>query len=164
MTQEEIIEGNKLIAEFIGFASHENTAAEKDFFKGYPKSIEAHTIGYNVPYNFFETTVEKKSGISGNSNWIDAFCKIDSSKCTEVVWLAKMKFHSSWDWLMPVVEKIEAMQNRDVDARITIERDTCNIYFNNGTSQYEFNTWEQSNKLKCVYEHLVEFIKWYNKL
>lgn len=67
MTQEEIIEGNKLIELFY---SGRTLSTDGTFFgrkQGMPKQYE---------------------------NWYD------------IVSVGDLKYHSSWDWLMPVVEKI----------------------------------------------------------
>lgn len=78
-----------------------------------------------------------------------------------------LKFYSSWDWLMPVVEKIE---NLDQDKRVT------HMYSveisGNGTS-IQPSIWggdrwlirhnSNNNRLPNTYRSIVEFIVWYNK-
>jgi|SRR6478609_6864985 len=89
----DIIEGNKLIAEFEGYY-----------------------------------TTDGKEWARSNKRLVDEY-----------------KYHSSWDWLMPVVEKIWQLQN----------------------SEYS-KEWEDFCRLKIhetiqkVYQAVVEFIKWYN--
>jgi len=105
MTQEEITEGNKLIAEFrngILFHPRDN------------KNI----IAYRGVESVGSFTIEAA------------------------------KYHSSWDWLMPVVDKIS----------------TINL------KQYEDDFIPQElwiyglfTPIEMVYEAVVEFIKWYNK-
>jgi len=65
----------------------------------------------------------------------------------------ELKFHSSWDWLMPVVEKIEG----ETDATFNIENDNCHI---EGPFKLTVNGY---TKFESVYKAVVEFIKWYNK-
>lgn len=65
------------------------------------------------------------------------------------------KFHSDWNWLMEVVEKIEGLGNHG----FTIYRKTTNI---NGLPIELANT-RKSTKIQAVYNACVEFIKWYNE-
>lgn len=116
MTQEEILEGNKLIAQFMG-----------------------------------ETLLPIKEG--------DLYPIIT---CT--TGLKQTRYHASWDWLMPVVEKIESFDNSNIDSRVSIERNTCSIYYDNRSDLYEFNAWNDGwSKIQITYSHIVEFIKWYNE-
>lgn len=67
---------------------------------------------------------------------------------------AKMEYHTSWDWLMPVVDKIERLGNR---CEIGITK--CKIY----SADYNRETFYAATKILAVYEHVVDFIKWYNE-
>jgi len=70
----------------------------------------------------------------------------------------ELKFHTSWDWLMPVVEKIESLRDANGDAyRFTI--DMCN-------AQIEGTHIEMiggAYKLNTTYKAVVEFINQLNK-
>jgi len=72
-----------------------------------------------------------------------------------------MKYHSSYDWLMPVVEKIEEV---DVVASFQIEQPTIYIWASSENSTFEDIEIEIFNKTKieAVHQAVVEFIKWYN--
>lgn len=94
MNQQEIIEGNKLIAEFIGWQ-------------------------YNSK-GFWEQTI------------------FDFHK--------ELKFHKSWDWLMPVVEKI--LYNTPNSEKWAI---------------YKISDYVGSIDIKSTYKTVIEFIKWYNE-
>lgn len=59
-----------------------------------------------------------------------------------------LKYHSSWDWLMPVVEKIENTFN--VDSAIL----TKSTVFNNQVIV-------ASSKIEATYLAVIEFIKWH---
>jgi hypothetical protein len=56
------------------------------------------------------------------------------------------KYRSSWDWLMPVVDKCS-------DKNMNMFADEFNVEL------YMFTT----NDIEAVYEKVVEFINWYNK-
>ena len=70
-------------------------------------------------------------------------------------------FHNSWDWLMPVVEKIE-----DFSEVGSIEICTGAIFI---WSSSEINSKiivEEhviKSKIEAVYKTVIKFIKWYNK-
>ncbi len=82
------------------------------------------------------------------------------------------RFHTSWDWLMPVVEKIRRVTSYDRDKfsteviiygnKTTIksggyeEKRHSNLFFNKTVS----GTW---NTTEATYQAVVEFIKWYNQ-
>ena len=70
------------------------------------------------------------------------------------VYLNDMHFHSSWDWLMPVVDKIESLRDENGNAyRFTIDM---------GNAQIEGTNIEivgGSCKLDTTYQAVVEFIK-----
>ena len=72
----------------------------------------------------------------------------------------EFEYHNSWDWIMPVIEKIECISNFDV--RIFLKR--CTI---DGCLPYkEFGSMIEGigkTKLEAVYNAVIEFINWYNK-
>lgn len=82
--------------------------------------------------------------------------------------VAKLQFHSSWDWLMPVVEKIEDLDYNELVSHtysIEITGNGSTAYKNicpKGESNiiYRFNL--RNNRLKCTWIVIIEFIKWYN--
>lgn len=57
-------------------------------------------------------------------------------------------YHSSWDWLMPVVDKIYD----------TYEYTT---YINN-LGQFSEGVWVNTKFIEITYETVVDFIKWFN--
>jgi len=69
-----------------------------------------------------------------------------------------LKYHSSWDWLMEVVEKIEGVLPDD--SVITIQYKDCNIPVNEGEFDIYINA---TTKIEAVYNACLEFIKWYNQ-
>lgn len=109
MTNEEIIEGNRLIAEFMGWTTH-------------PKHGENYVINKSkyrkVPY------------------WSD---------CSYKAMREILDYYNSWDWLMPVVEKIKQLEIVDFTKKKPIMNALIDIDIN------------------VLYNSVVEFIKWYNK-
>lgn len=107
--KEEVIEGNKLIARFMG-----------------------------------EVTTE-------TAEWISTTKRL----------VSELAYHSSWDWLMPVVEKINAMDNREYD--VIIWRSDCHI--NNREQVLIESSILRGNMtlIETVWGCIVEFIKWYNQ-
>jgi len=120
MIEEQILENNKLIAQFMGYM---------------PTSKE---IGEQT---FTHDTMEKGT----------------------VIWLSQFKYHSSWDWLMPVVEKIETEQGCIIEMWLSLGKG-CKI--NRLQSKSEggiLHFANESNSLiEAVCQSVVEFIKWYN--
>ena len=105
MTSKEIIEGNKLIAEFMGKTIYP-VRGTKEFkkWKGTP-----------CDYEYFE-----------------------------------VKYHSSWDWLMPVCKKI----NESVIG-ITLDGSFAPVYrMLKGLTEIN---------IEATWLAVVEFIKWYNQ-
>lgn len=79
-----------------------------------------------------------------------------------------MKYHSDWNWLMEVVEKIESLKNNESyilydvvifpDAVLIENREGEEIILIN-KSKGTFTT-----KIEAVYNAVVEFITWYNQI
>ncbi len=84
----------------------------------------------------------------------------------------ELKYHTSWDWLMPVVERIRSVTSYDRDrfgTEVVIygnktsiksggygEKEHGKLFFNR-TIRGKYNSKEHT------YEAVVEYIKWYNK-
>ena len=63
------------------------------------------------------------------------------------------KFQTDWNWLMPVVEKIESLRNKNGDGyRFTI--DMCNTHIEGS----KIGVIGASYKIDAVYQSVVEFI------
>lgn len=72
-----------------------------------------------------------------------------------------MQYHTSWDWLMPVVEKIERM-GCIVEIWLSLGKG-CKIV--KGSFKKPINTianTENNSTILAVYEAVVEFITWHN--
>jgi hypothetical protein len=77
---------------------------------------------------------------------------------------SKMQYSTSWDWLMPVLEKIESLgHDTNINAFHCGRADhfqRCSIENKDiGYQQFGCNS---ESKIKSVYLAVVEYIKWYN--
>lgn len=118
MQETKILEGNKLIAEFMGWKSNHNHLPL--------------TNKYN--HGNFEI-------------WIDF--NTDPIMCSD------LKYHLLWDWLMPVVEKIEGMMYwvNMVGKEVWIQDEKLDTII-----EPLFG----STKIEAIWQTVVEFIEWYN--
>ena len=117
-TEKEILEGNKIIAEFMGLTVYE---------KRYPRN----------------------HGIGAPENNYDKDCILE-----------KLKYHKSWDVLMPVVEKIESkgLYVKIDDVSCTIEGFVANKHGKTQLSKY-IGISGLDSKIESVWGAMVEFIK-----
>ena len=60
-------------------------------------------------------------------------------------YVKNLKYHSDWNWLMPVVEKIEGIGKTELKFSV------------------HFENVKLSSDIQVVYNACVEFIKWYNE-
>ena len=110
-------------------------------------------------------------GLSVTNNIVNCTENIRShnERCLSGYNISQARYDSSWDWLMPVVEKITSIPLLD-------NLNECNyIYFGfdyEDNSHYvnlyhgedsQINGNSKVNKIEAVYEAVVKFIKWYNK-
>jgi hypothetical protein len=152
MTREEIKSGNALIAEFVDLTPHGMFSNELQA----PDEFGWMAVRVNVAADYLKEDGE-----------FESFEHL-------------FEFHSSWDWLMPVVEKIENIdiRNNGYDfPKVKLMGDHCEIFTfatYRGTSFY----WKKyysitgtfhnhpnqcESKIEAVYKAVVEFIKWYNE-
>jgi hypothetical protein len=68
----------------------------------------------------------------------------------------ELKYHESWDWLMPGVEKIE----KENDAIFYIRNSMAEIELLG--YPYDLRVTQGNSKLEATYKAVVNFIKWYN--
>lgn len=81
-----------------------------------------------------------------------------------------MKYHSSWDWLMPVVEKIERIWIGGSKTKMKIESpNRVQIWHEVGYKNIDFAINygydnEKTTRLENIWLAVVDFIKWYNSI
>lgn len=84
--------------------------------------------------------------------------------------LEATKYHSDWNWLMEIVEKIESLganvwvvKNK---VKVTIIGELAqklnNSLYDTEFEGYDFEYYTQETKIEAVYNACLEFIKWHN--
>lgn len=128
MEAKEIIEGNKLIAEFMGWHYRKFEVSNLEQFQ-----IRIRWYTLNDPDN-----------LTGKG----------------------IIFQSSWDWLMPVVEKIESLGFWvKIFGFTSFDKcyKQCVIKKQKGDDYiYDYEGYWNISKIEAVWIAVVEFIKWYN--
>jgi hypothetical protein len=113
-------EGNKLIAEFLGWVFH------------------------TKEYNWKRSRIDYPTWSDGAMGW------------------KELHFHTSWDWLMPVVERIE---NLACVGAVVISRDHCWISDDKEPADNQNIVPAdlcRKSKINAVWNAVVRFIQWYN--
>lgn len=94
---------------------------------------------------FFGHTIDRFGGNTGNT-------------------LPEMKYRTSWDWLMPVVEKINhtIIPNNKYPAGVIIFKTTCHIN-DDMNILIETTITRNGTLIECVHDAVYQFITWYNQ-
>ena len=75
----------------------------------------------------------------------------------------ELEFHSDWNWMMRVIEKIENLQDENNCAIYNVQIEQCFVeIIINHTSETIVEV-DSNSKIQAVYNACVEFIKWYNE-
>jgi hypothetical protein len=70
-----------------------------------------------------------------------------------------LPYHTSWDWLMPVVEKIEGIG----DYHVSIGMFSCYVSEGVFIDEWVHIESDSDSKIKAVWLAVIEFIKWHNQ-
>ncbi len=74
------------------------------------------------------------------------------------------EYHSDWNWLMPVLEKIESLGYVSTIEKLNFEFDSHRVYFNKQGSLEEVAIGSRDeSKFVAIYMAVEDFIVWYNK-
>lgn len=121
MREEEIFEGNKMIAEFMGAIFHKNWTSEI----------------YKEPFDTYEF-------------------RVHPTEFASKFWMpGELRYNREWNWLMPVVEKIEGLDGGKYQGVISGK------YAKIGW--YDELSATASTKIEATLNMVIQFIKWYNK-
>lgn len=95
---------------------------------------------------------------NGDSRWVDNPSFLDK-------FFPALKYDTSWNRLMPVVEKIENIDVRGVYAVIIGWGVSCDIVFMDETDHpmIKVDASNAKTKIEAVYSAVIQFIHWYNK-
>lgn len=84
--------------------------------------------------------------------------------------IQEVKYHTSWDWLMPVVEKINSDKNNCISIGVQTEnayKYGSEIYispdFNTIDRKRVFASYSNTSILETCYNVVSQFIRWYNE-
>jgi len=131
MTQEEIKEGNRIIAEFMGEPIWAPTWNDGD-----------------THFNSYRNTKEECQALIDSSPYL-----LGSKAYPE---MKKLYYNTDWNVLMPVVEKIESL-----GYWVRIEKDTCLIYrvpFESDKEGAHFCVVKETTKKLAVFKAVVQFL------
>lgn len=76
-----------------------------------------------------------------------------------------LQYHTSWDWLMPVVEKIHLI-DKEYSAYVSISKHRTSIMRKDRLFNPDFKGEiyaEDGGILQNTYQAVIQFIQWYNK-
>lgn len=150
MDKEQITEGNKLIAEFMGYKYYPYEAPDDPSQQ--PKA-KADPVGWIKGDPKFAAPSVK--GLHKHDRWL---CRLHRD----------LRYFNEWDWLMPVVEKIESLWT-EVDGHfgVYICSNGCTIQGVKFRSDFEpFGYFMQMNghtKIQATWKAAVAFIEWHNQ-
>ena len=125
-----------------------------------------------------------ENSIEENNKLIAEFMGLVKSSIEKMYWskkseegfgcgeLVELKYHTSWDWLMPVVNKIRNVTSYDRDmfsTEVIICGDKTTIKSKGyGEKEHSSRFFNKSfrgkhNSREATYKEVVEYIKWYNE-
>lgn len=137
MNEMQIIDANFLLANFMGWKYTE------------PKEYVTFDKVYFTPHTQ-SVGRENYSGEYGDSMVFEFL-------------IDELKFHESYDWIMEVVDKIEAECNLQKEAVYNVNIEQCFVeIIHNHTSDILVKC-DADNKLQAIYQACIEFVKWYNE-
>jgi len=142
MTQEQILEYNKLCAEFLGWELYKAKYAYHTVYGSFDEWDEPTEVYVKNPTEEFKKHLILSNPEEVGLSW-------DFKLFDDYYYVSTLKFHSDWNWIMEVVQKCligEAEHNPEI-SNVTIK----NIY------ESLCNT-----NIEDVLESCVKYIKWYN--
>lgn len=128
-------ENNKLIALFMGYYQ--------------PKEVQDNLFSFEV-YASLENCKEQFPDIEISTYFND--------EIENISFVDFPMYHSSWDWLMPVVEKIERLGSCQID----ISLNWCRAGYKGRTFDSR-DYLKSATKIEAVYNAVIAFINWYNE-
>ncbi len=161
MTETEILNGNKLMAEFMGYKYHCKGHDDFSDIGGLYTDVEYYSKE-PLQFEHYHSFGRKDKRGEGLKNSEVEYLIIqtggyDSGHDTE------LKYHSSLDWLMPVLVKIGKDFPEQFDISINIEKGkfNCTIW-NNKIPGDKNQIFYEGDLIESVFRAAIEFLHWYN--
>lgn len=73
------------------------------------------------------------------------------------------KYHTSWDWLVPVVEKIESFEDENRCKLYNFQSEQCFVTIVVNHTSEDIVDVDADSRLEATYQAVVKFIEYYNK-
>ena len=114
----------------------------------------------------------KINSTMNNNKLIAEFMKLEFSKgeyyrplYNSGDWIPQdeLQYYTSWDWLMPVVDKIESFEDDHRCCKYNVNIQQCWVEIIDNENSDEIVAVDGYDKKAATYNAVVEFIKWYNK-
>lgn len=114
--------------------------------------MDAKIEEWNKIIGIFDGWYQKDLPKNGDINW---FHPKYSTKITDTLSIpskpSNFKYHSSWDWLMPVAKKINNLS--PIEGKFKEMEEWWDLIDNSVTQNYE---------IAEAYPFIVQFLQWYN--
>lgn len=78
--------------------------------------------------------------------------------------LDQLHFHDSWEWIMAVVDKIEALGYFSITCGHSRDDQAYSCEFVDIANHQIANEFSYTSKIEATYLTVIEFIKWYNNV
>lgn len=153
-------EKNKLIAEFMGL-DLVNLAINPIELNESLIKVGKHYIN-TIDKKIFECTKTAFPLVIVEENEKGFYCA-NIKNCKEVSFKNDLKYNLSWDWLIPVVEKIEGFIFENDEYYNFQILGGCCVYIISSHGNELITSDNGRSKLECVYNAVIEFILWYNQ-
>lgn len=142
MKTEEILEGNRILAEFMGHNSD---------------------LGAAIRFMYSSSEPFPLSGNDANFDSVENEVQMEVEEFGSTLVINTLSFHNSWDWLMPVVEKIESIEDKNGYNIFWVKIDGVCCEIQQADSLDIIVEVDCESKIEAVFMACVEFIKWYNQ-
>jgi hypothetical protein len=96
-------------------------------------------------------------------HWLDAWANSTQGRQGQLFPYEQLKYHTSWDWLMPVVEKINKTKLGNEHFDVIIYKADCQI---NNSLQIIFERGimgKGETLIEITWLAVADFIKWHNQ-
>lgn len=177
MDEASIKDENKLIAEFMGYIYYhpgvdieeEYGYNRKEVFSKVPILIEEFP---EEDQYYFKDLPNPDYKNTNTIQWRDDFETLGWNTLNYGEYITDLKYDTSWDWLITVVEKIESIKDEyHGHFGVYISSNNCTIQATNFRPDkripdppHYFANYTLNSKIESTYQAAVEFIKWHNSV